>query len=178
MFSESGLSTAPVTEILFFAPILVLLVHQPTFTPYCSCWQRGFLMCGAKGQPQFVHVFTGIISLLQKRSQVFLDRNMLHPSNNTIQLRQSGECCNTCITVVAEVPVRDQGPGAWGTADLTVFSPALQTFPFKLTSQILMLCGIISYTAKGTCAWNQRFSCDLKYFFMSRVFIISSRLLI
>lgn len=46
--------------------------------------------------------------------------------------------------------MRDQGLGVRGTVDLTVLFPALQTFPFQLTSQIMMLCGIIGYTAKGT----------------------------
>lgn len=81
-------------------------------------------MCGAKGQPQFVHVFTGIISLLWKHSQIFLDRNILHPSNNTVQLRQSEECCNIRVTV-AQAPVRDQEPVVRGAIGLTELLSAL-----------------------------------------------------
>lgn len=81
-------------------------------------------MCGAKGQPQFVHVFTGITSLLWKHSQIFLDRNILHPSNNTVQLRQSEECCNIHVTV-AQAPVRDQEPVVRGAIGLTELLSAL-----------------------------------------------------
>lgn len=80
---------------------------------------------------------------------------MLHPSNNTIQLRLSKERCNICVTVVAQATVGDQDLAVRGAVDLDVLFPAQQTFPSKLTSQIKMLHGIISYTARGMCAQKE-----------------------